>query len=228
MELRARNLVPLKKWRVKRLIHDKYSDSQCPLVGVMWNLCAASRGPLCPSGQGIGSWLACHEFEPSTTQDPPRRGAMHVKSVESSNVLPVVWCDRRGRCQFRYRPRHLTMVQNDKYEGIVYQHAVEPDTTVNDSYYTNVLRTMVQHVKRKRPLLRNGFFLHHHNARPHIVCCVLDVSQQNNVEILPHPPCSPDLTPCDFWLLPQLKKPLRRKRVAGNKACVKAAETVLK
>ncbi|GFW90047.1 hypothetical protein TNCV_3484991 [Trichonephila clavipes] len=33
----------------------------------------------------------CHEFEPSTTKDPPCRGIMQVKSVKSSNVLPVVW-----------------------------------------------------------------------------------------------------------------------------------------
>ncbi|GFU81022.1 hypothetical protein TNCV_1277671 [Trichonephila clavipes] len=49
------------------------------------------RWPRYPGGQGIGSWLACHEFESSTTKDPPCRGAMHVKSVESSNVLPLVW-----------------------------------------------------------------------------------------------------------------------------------------
>ncbi|GFS77189.1 histone-lysine N-methyltransferase SETMAR [Trichonephila clavipes] len=100
---------------------------------------------------------------------------------------------------------------------IVYQYAVEPGITVNDSYYTNVLRTMVQHVKRKRPLLRNGFLLHHDNAQPHIARCVLYVLQQNNVEILPHPPYSPDLTPCDFWLFPQVKKSLRGKRFASNK-----------
>ncbi|GFT23010.1 hypothetical protein TNCV_1857881 [Trichonephila clavipes] len=35
------------------------------------------------------SWQACHEFEPSADEDPPCRGAMHVKSVESSNVLPL-------------------------------------------------------------------------------------------------------------------------------------------
>ncbi|GFV77570.1 hypothetical protein TNCV_1070991 [Trichonephila clavipes] len=29
----------------------------------------------------------CHEFEPSITKDPPCRAAMHVKSVENSNVL---------------------------------------------------------------------------------------------------------------------------------------------
>ncbi|GFT47891.1 hypothetical protein TNCV_902801 [Trichonephila clavipes] len=31
----------------------------------------------------------CHEFERSTIKDPPCRGEMHVKSVESSNVLFV-------------------------------------------------------------------------------------------------------------------------------------------
>ncbi|GFW94463.1 histone-lysine N-methyltransferase SETMAR [Trichonephila clavipes] len=80
---------------------------------------------------------------------------------------------------------------------------------------------MIQHVKRKRPLL-----LHHDNARPHIVRCDLDVSQQN-VEVLSHPPYSPDQTPCDFWLFPQLKKPLRGKRFARNKACVTAVEVSL-
>ncbi|GFS99839.1 histone-lysine N-methyltransferase SETMAR [Trichonephila clavipes] len=76
---------------------------------------------------------------------------------------------------------------------------------------------MIQHVKRIRPLLQNGFLLHHKDARPHIAHCVLDVSQQKNVEILPHPSYSPDKTPCDFWLFPQLKKPLRGKRFASNK-----------
>ncbi|GFW45611.1 hypothetical protein TNCV_3245491 [Trichonephila clavipes] len=35
--------------------------------------------------------LPCHEFEPSTTKDPPCRETMHVKSVESSNVGVVWW-----------------------------------------------------------------------------------------------------------------------------------------
>ncbi|GFT05974.1 histone-lysine N-methyltransferase SETMAR [Trichonephila clavipes] len=86
---------------------------------------------------------------------------------------------------------------------------------------------MIQHVKRKRPLLRNGFLLHHGNARPYIARCVLNVSQQNNVEILPHPPYSPHRTPHHFWWFPQFKKPLRGKRFASNKACVKAAEAIL-
>ncbi|GFT66857.1 histone-lysine N-methyltransferase SETMAR [Trichonephila clavipes] len=87
---------------------------------------------------------------------------------------------------------------------------------------------MVQHVKRKRLLLRNGLLLLHDKARPHIACYVLDVSPQNNVEILPLPLYSLDLTSYDFWLFPQLKNPIGGKSFASNKACAKAAEVVLK
>ncbi|GFT05453.1 retrovirus-related Pol polyprotein from transposon 412 [Trichonephila clavipes] len=43
-----------------------------------------------PSGQGIGSWQACHEIERSTTKDPPCRAAMHVKSETSSRWWSAV------------------------------------------------------------------------------------------------------------------------------------------
>ncbi|GFV67865.1 uncharacterized protein TNCV_926311 [Trichonephila clavipes] len=66
------------------------------------------------SGQGIGSWLACHKLEPSTAKDPPCRGAMHVKSVESSNVPPRSCGSQEKGCQLRCRPLHLTIVQNDE------------------------------------------------------------------------------------------------------------------
>ncbi|GFV71991.1 histone-lysine N-methyltransferase SETMAR [Trichonephila clavipes] len=108
------------------------------------------------------------------------------------------------------------------------EHAVEPRTTLSGSYYADVLRIMVQHVKRKYPLLRNGFVLFHDNNRPHITRRVLGVFQQNNVEILPHPPYNPDLAPCDFGQFPPLKKPLRGKNFASNKACVKVMEAASK
>ncbi|GFV11837.1 hypothetical protein TNCV_3686151 [Trichonephila clavipes] len=32
-------------------------------------------------------------LSPVRLKDPPRRAAIHVKSVESSSVFPLVWCD---------------------------------------------------------------------------------------------------------------------------------------
>ncbi|GFT73193.1 hypothetical protein TNCV_87001 [Trichonephila clavipes] len=49
---------------------------------------ASHRGVGGRDSQGIGSWLACHEFEPSTTKDPPCKDAMLIKSVELKR-LPV-------------------------------------------------------------------------------------------------------------------------------------------
>ncbi|GFW48383.1 hypothetical protein TNCV_1109461 [Trichonephila clavipes] len=38
------------------------------------------------------SWLACHKFEPNTTEDPPCSGAMHVKSRDLKRPpVGVVW-----------------------------------------------------------------------------------------------------------------------------------------
>ncbi|GFV08602.1 uncharacterized protein TNCV_1584151 [Trichonephila clavipes] len=66
---------------------------------VVFNMANLPSDPLTLMG-GPGSRVvkvpdrgwSCHEFKPSTTKDPLCRGAMHVKSVESSNVLPLVWC----------------------------------------------------------------------------------------------------------------------------------------
>ncbi|GFW17798.1 dimer_Tnp_hAT domain-containing protein [Trichonephila clavipes] len=55
------------------------------------------RRPQYPNRQGMESWQACLEFEPSATKDPPSRGAMHVKSVEAQTSTR--WCGvviRRG------------------------------------------------------------------------------------------------------------------------------------
>jgi hypothetical protein len=33
---------------------------------------------------------------------------------------------------------------------------------------------------------------------------------------LEHPPCSPDLSPCDFWALPTMKRELRGKKFRSD------------
>ncbi|GFW51815.1 hypothetical protein TNCV_1187471 [Trichonephila clavipes] len=62
----------------------------------------------------MDSWLESHEFEPSTTDNPPcREEAIYVTSVEAqiSSCLCGVEV-RRGAPELRYLPRHLTMPQN--------------------------------------------------------------------------------------------------------------------
>ncbi|GFT50634.1 hypothetical protein TNCV_552161 [Trichonephila clavipes] len=68
-----------------------------------------------PSGQGIGSWLGCHKFEPSTTKDPPCRGAVHVKT--SRAITSFRWCGvvfRRGGCHLMCHPNQVSLNQGSK------------------------------------------------------------------------------------------------------------------
>ncbi|GFW15920.1 uncharacterized protein TNCV_4431931 [Trichonephila clavipes] len=73
-----------------------------------------------PSGEDIGSWQACHEFEPSATKDPPCRATMHVKYVESSNVLPMV-CALYGLVEsfFKNDEGHNVTVNGDRYRAMI-------------------------------------------------------------------------------------------------------------
>ena len=78
-------------------------------------------------------------------------------------------------------------------------------------YATVIKSELLPAIKRKRPHIeRSGILLHHDNAPSHSSRIVMDTV--NKLELLPHPPYSPDLAICDFWLFPNLKNRLR-----GNK-----------
>lgn len=110
-------------------------------------------------------------------------------------------------------------------EGFLYQHAVPQSHTVTGEYYKSVLITMLRHFTKKRPNKNiNEILLHHDNARPHVCNTVRVFLEERNIQTVPHPPYSPDLAPCDFWLFPEVKFPLRGRRFGSNNEVVKAVE----
>ena len=65
---------------------------------------------------------------------------------------------------------------------------------------------------KKRPSKGwSGVHLLHDNTSSH-KCVVISFLASDKVKVLNHPPYSPDLSPCDFFLFPRLKKML-----SGNK-----------
>ena len=66
------------------------------------------------------------------------------------------------------------------------------------------------------------------NATPHTAHVVLNFLDNHGIQVMPHPPYSPDLAPCDFSLFPELKKRLRGRRFTQNSAVVKAVEAIFK
>jgi [histone H3]-lysine36 N-dimethyltransferase SETMAR len=96
--------------------------------------------------------------------------------------------------------------------GVVYQHAVPPQTSINAEYYVQVLKKLKKHVQQKRPEIGATWVLHHDNARPHTGHVTTSFLQNQNIQLLAQPPYSPDLAPCDFWLFYEMKKALKGKR----------------
>ena len=49
------------------------------------------------------------------------------------------------------------------------------------------------------------WFLHHDNAPAHTALSLQQFLVENNMTVIPHPPYSPNLAPCSFFLFPHMK-----------------------
>ena len=87
---------------------------------------------------------------------------------------------------------------------------------VNKEYYLEVMRRLREAIRKKRPELwkNNSWLLHYDNASAHSSLLVRNFLAKNNTVIMPQPPYLPDLDPCDFFLFPRLKRPMKGRRFA--------------
>ena len=70
----------------------------------------------------------------------------------------------------------------------------------------------------------HSWLLHHDNAPAHTALSVRQFLASKQVTCLEHPPCLPDLAPCDFWLFPRMKAVLKGTHFASVEE-IKAAVT---
>ena len=91
--------------------------------------------------------------------------------------------------------------------GMIYIHWVLTGQTVNKEYYVEVLREFMKRFRRKRPaLFKSGqWHFHQDNAPVNNSILVIDYLTKMGIKTVPHPPYSPDLSPCDFCLFLKLR-----------------------
>lgn len=93
--------------------------------------------------------------------------------------------------------------------------------TVTSQWYTTIgLTTALQEVRKNNPNRR--VILHHDNASAHTGKLTLAYLNNENVELMTHPPYSPDLAPNDYFLFPKIKEKLRGHRFTSPEAAVEA------
>lgn len=112
--------------------------------------------------------------------------------------------------QFRSKVKLLLTVFFD-WRGIVHYEFLPYGQTVNKEYYLTVLKNLRDAVRRKRPELwkNNSWILHHDNAPSHSAHLIGEFLSKNQTSVLPQPPYSPDLAPCDFFLFSRIKKHMK-------------------
>ena len=105
-------------------------------------------------------------------------------------------------------------------KGPVAQIAVPKGRSVTAIFYKNrVLKKVKKYFVKRRPKTGfKGVNLQHDNAPCHKAKLVTDFLSEEKVKVVPHPPYSPDLAPCDFFLFPRLKKYLTGRRYGSRAA----------
>jgi len=118
--------------------------------------------------------------------------------------------DRRRRGRAAARPRACSSCFST-FDGLCPPEFVPEGQTVNAEFYCNVLRRLREDTRRKRPELwcAGNWLLHDDSAPSHRALVTREFLAHRGTITLPHPPYSPDLAPCDFFLFPKMRLQLK-------------------
>ena len=108
----------------------------------------------------------------------------------------------------RSRVKTMIIVFFDS-RGFVNKEFVPPGQTVNHAFYKDVLERLRKWVQRVRKDIADNWVLQHDNTPAHNGLSIREFLAKKNIPVLPHPPYSPDLAPCDFYLFLKLKSKLK-------------------
>ncbi len=114
-------------------------------------------------------------------------------------------------------------------KGLIHKEFLPQKTTMNAELYLNILQQLCEWIHRIRPKLwaNNSWLFLQDNAPVHCTFKICDFAI-NQVNALDHPPYSPDLTPCDFFLFCKIKNTLKGYRFQSVENIQKNSTAVLK
>ena len=120
-------------------------------------------------------------------------------------VSNKIWATKHSKCPIIAQRSLSTIFFSG--EGVAIKVPVKKDKSITGKYYKDVvLKKLKKYYQKRCPA--TGFKhvpLLHGNAPAHTSTIVTAFLKKEKVTVLPHPPYSPDLGPCDFFLFPKLK-----------------------
>lgn len=115
------------------------------------------------------------------TQSPLPKKVLQVKSV--GKIMFIVFFDSKW---------------------ILYQPSVQPNMTINATYYISVLKKLRWQMIAKCRVITGNWVLCHDNTRSYFAKLTKEFLEQHGITTMPQFSYSPDLTPRDFWLFLRL------------------------
>ena len=151
------------------------------------------------------TWV--HYYEPENKAQSRQwvgTGCPRPKKFKTHKVMATVFWDAKGVIMLDFLPKR---------------------STVTGVYYANLLDQLRIAIREKRRgKLSKGVLLQQDNARVHTCKVAMDAVERNGYELIPHPACSPDLAPSDFFLFPNLKKDIRGLHFRSDEEVVTAVQ----
>jgi histone-lysine N-methyltransferase SETMAR len=114
--------------------------------------------------------------------------------------------------------------------GIVHMEFILKGATVNKHRYKEIFRRVRNSVHNKHPELwrRKNWLLLYDGALAHRYVLVQEELVKQQVTVLPRPPYSPDLAPCDFFFFSRWKEKLRGCRFQSAEEIVTATREAVR
>ena len=100
--------------------------------------------------------------------------------------------------------------------GVIVIDYLDKGRTITGAYYVALLDRLVDQIRKKRPHLKKKILFHDDNALSHTSNIAQAKKHELGFKSLPHPPYSPDLTPSDYYLFPNLNRWLCGRRFESN------------
>ncbi|PNF35315.1 hypothetical protein B7P43_G04813 [Cryptotermes secundus] len=189
-----------------------------------YNLLTEVYGDQCLSRTQVFEWFKKFmEGRKNVGNDPKSGRPPTAKTPE--NVEKVARIVRRDR---RLSIRAISELTNINKESV--RQILHDDLGMKKVCAKVVPKILTPQQKEHRVncyMWKNAsWVLHHDNAPAHNALSVKRYLAKNNIPVMEHPPYSPDLAPCDFFLFPKIKSALKGTRFESVDA-VKAKATQL-
>jgi len=84
-------------------------------------------------------------------------------------------------------------------QEFVHKEFVPPGQSVNQSFYRKILERLRKTVALVLPGTARTWMQHHDNAPCHTAVSINEFLAEKNIPMVPEPPYSTDLSPCDFF-----------------------------